>query len=965
MARLKPWYQVAVPREDLREGKPLDASEFAVHLDHIRDERAPRDYQDPERFFERTHMTASLKDLGAQVIRRLSGVTVETSSIFNMSTQFGGGKTHALTMLYHLARSGPAASGWRGVKGILDKAQVKSIPRAATAVFVGTEFDSITGRGEPGEPTRHTPWGEIAWQLGGVESFRHVETHDREFIEPKGDVIRALLPKDQPALILMDEIINYVSTYRGRGYNNRLFNFLQSLSEVARSQENLALVVSIPASELEYTVDDQADEARFKKMLDRVGKAIMMSAEAETAEIVRHRLFEWNGLPQEGQKVAQEFASWAREHRQLLGDSSGAEVADRFGSTYPFHPSVLSVFERKWQSLPRFQKTRGILRLLALWVSSAYQQGYKDALSDPLIGLGTAPLDDPIFRAAVFEQLGNSDLEGAVIADIAGSREAWAVKLDRESSSEIRRFRLHQKIATSIFFESNGGQTRAEATLPEIRAAAGEPAFDIANTESALEALSANCYYLSTERNRYRFGLTPNLNKLVIDRRAAIGDPAVEDRVLKEVQSVFRAGPGAEVAREFFPARSIEVNDRPVLTIVVCSPIDPPSNDDLETLYREHGASGRTFKNALICSIPDDAASLLDAARTVLAWEDIQEDSDTQARLDEGQRRQLKEQSDRASKDLRETVWRTYRRLGLLGRGGKVRTLELGLPHSSAANSLTDFILNRLRQDDEVTEGVGPMKLVRSWPASLEAWSTLDIRNAFFSAPALPRLLDPGSVRRTIVDGVSQGLLAYATGDGEGRFSQVITEGPLTELDIEISEETYVLRAEDARKYIEPPELSRLEILPASAEVQAGETLVMAVRCLDQHGGLLDTPEAVAWSASNGSIDQDGRFVATEPGASTIRAEIGSLSSEAHVLVQRPGERGEDGEGAFAGFRWEGQIPPQKWMNFYTKVLSRFASIPGLRISVRFEVPESDEAVTIDIEDARTALRELGLNSDE
>src|SRR5713226_5581448 len=144
---LKPWYKVVTPREDLREGKPLDAAEFAVHLDQVRDGRAPSDYQKPEQFFERTYLTQTLTTLAAEVTRRLSGEKTETSAIFNMATQFGGGKTHALTLLYHLAKNGPTANGWLGVGTLLAKAGVETVPRAATATFVGTEFDSLTGRG--------------------------------------------------------------------------------------------------------------------------------------------------------------------------------------------------------------------------------------------------------------------------------------------------------------------------------------------------------------------------------------------------------------------------------------------------------------------------------------------------------------------------------------------------------------------------------------------------------------------------------------------------------------------------------------------------------------------------------------------------------------------------------------------------------------------------------------------------
>src|SRR5574337_690754 len=161
---MKPWFKVVTPRADLRDGKPLDAAEFAVHLDQVRDGRAPEDYQQPQRFFERTYLTKSLTGLASEVIRRLSGEKTETSAVFNMATQFGGGKTHTLTLLYHLAENGQKSAKWTGVPQILHKAGLESVPKAVTAVFVGTEFDSLQGRGgDDGTPIRKTPWGEIAF----------------------------------------------------------------------------------------------------------------------------------------------------------------------------------------------------------------------------------------------------------------------------------------------------------------------------------------------------------------------------------------------------------------------------------------------------------------------------------------------------------------------------------------------------------------------------------------------------------------------------------------------------------------------------------------------------------------------------------------------------------------------------------------------------------------------------------
>src|SRR5205085_11347494 len=231
--------------------------------------------------------------------------------------------------------------------------------------------------------------------------------------------------------------------------------------------------------------------------------------------------FEWGGIPDEGRKTSQEYGDFILDNRAQIPNWFPADNAkEQFAASYPFHPTLLSVFERKWQQLPRFQQTRGILRLLALWVSHAYQQGFKGAHKDSLIGLGTAPLEDDLFRAAVFEQLGESKLEGAVTTDICGKKDSHAVRLDAEATDTIKNARLHRQVATSIFFESNGGQSKGEATLPEVRLAVAQPGIDIGNVETVIEALSEACYYLSVERNRYRFGLRENLNKRFADRRA-------------------------------------------------------------------------------------------------------------------------------------------------------------------------------------------------------------------------------------------------------------------------------------------------------------------------------------------------------------------------------------------------------------------------------------------------------------
>lgn len=919
---MKPWYKIITPREDLRDGKPLDASEFAVHLDHVRDGRAPSVYQNPSEFFERTFLTKSLRDLTVQVVRRLSGVKVETSAVFNLSTQFGGGKTHSLTLLYHLARNGDASTPWKGVGTVLQDAKITSIPAAATAVFVGTEFDSIIGRGgNDGTPCRKTPWGEIAFQLGGPEGFQIVEEHERLLTAPGGDVIERMLPKGRPLLILLDELMNYVSRSRKSGLAAQLYTFLHNLSEVARGRDNVVLAVSIPASELEMTTEDQSDFERFKKLLDRLGKAVIMSAEEETSEIIRRRLFEWNGLPKDAISTIEEYETWLQANKQQLPSWFPVENArEALKASYPFHPSLLSVFERKWQGLPRFQQTRGVLRLLALWTSKVYSDGYKGAHKDPLISLGTAPLEDPLFRAAVFEQLGEARLEPAVTTDIVGKSHAHAVRLDSEATADVKKARLHRKVATTILFESNGGQQRGEATLPEIRLAVAEPSLDIGSVEQCLEALSDNCYFLTAERNSYRFSFQPNLNKLLADRRASVSPAAIDEHVRKEINKVFAAGSGME--RVYFPRKSSEVPDRPVLTLAVMSPEntapEPTTRNLITAITMESGATSRTFKSALVWSVAEDSTPLIEEARKLLAWKDIESDAG-ELKLDETQQRQLAENGRRAERDLREAVWRAYKNVLLLADNNSLHSIDLGLVHSSAANSLCELIISRLKQEDIVVEGVSPNFLTRYWPPALPEWSTKSVRDAFYASPKFPRLLKPDAVKDTISRGLDAGTIAYVGKASDGTYEPFVYKRSLSSTDIEFADDVYLIQRERADEYLAK------KTAPPPVAPTSGETTT-------------NTGGGAEPSVGSPVIPESGVPSTTPKGPSDY-----PTSSE------------------IAGFTWTGEVSPQKWMNFYTKVLSRFATGGGLKLTVTVDIAPPGGTTVSKAEETKVALRELGL----
>ena len=493
------------------------------------------------------------------------------------------------------------------------------------------------------------------------------------------------------------------------------------------------------------------------------------------------------------------------------------------------------------------------------------------------------------------------------------------MRLDAEAVETIQKARLHRKVATTIFFESNGGQTRAEATVPEIRLAVAEPDLDIGNVETALEALTSACYYLTAERNRYRFSLKENLNKRLADRRASVQGPRVNDRLKDTIREVFKNG--TKIERVFFPERSIQVTDRPVLSLVVLSPDytmeDAATLTLVDSMTRECGSSARTLKTALIWVAPESAGDMREQMRTLLAWEDIQDEAD-QLRLDETQKRQLAESIKRSRRDVTEAIWRAYKNVLLLGKDNKLKRIDLGLIHSSAADTLTNLIVTRLRQTDEIADGISPNTLNSELVARVQRVEHEGNPRRFLCVSAVPASAERG---RHQGDGRARCRQRHAGVRGQGR-GRVIRpfyyNTALSAADIEISDDMFVITRETAEAYIEKRK----------------------------------TPEQA----------QTGRETIERPYA---QEEVPSLSLGVSNGAGAPWMPGAGGEAerptAGAGGLCGAAIPAQKWMNFYTKVLSKFATGKGLKLRVSIEVRPDEGLSSHNIEDTKLALRELGL----
>jgi hypothetical protein len=899
----------------LRQRRPLDAAQFAVHLDKVASGEAPADYGDVERFFARTKITEGLRRFVGEVLRRLAGETQGANAVHNLVTQMGGGKTHALTLLYHLAKLGPEAATLPDVPELLRAAAVDRVPKADVAVFVGTDWDAVTGRHSDGI-LRRTPWGDIAWQLGNQAGdprvFQAMAEQDDARVRPGKQAIRAMLASERPVLILMDEVMNFMTAARAVTVGDstlasQFYGFVHTLTEEADSRSKLVVVASLPASEQEMSAEDEQDFKRLAKVTTRVAEPYVLSRDLEIPEIVRRRLFEDIGDPAAIRETARAYARWAQDHREQLPRwfpiDRTHEVVE---GTYPFHPTVLSVFERKWQSLPSFQRTRGILRLLAQWVADAYEEGFKEGHADPLITIGTAPLDDQFFRTAVLDQLGEERLVAPILSDIAGE-EAHAERLDEQASETLRRGRIHRKVATAIFFESSGGQSRHEATVAETRLAVGEPGLDVGNVETALDGLMDASYYLVRDAVGYRFSTKENLNRKLADRRAALDPADVEERARTAIRKVFtdRTAVSEAIEPEFFPTDNLAIKNVPALQLVVLSPGQTRSAETrrfIEHATNYRGSVPRGFRNALIWVIPASGSTLLDAARRSLAWESIGDEPSIQE-LDDVQRRQIAKSTREAERDLSEAVWQSYRILAFLNVDGTLHEEDLGVGHSSAAGSIQALIQTALRQRDELTDRLAPARIAQNWPRGLPEWSTKAVRDAIYGSPAFTRLLRPESLKRTIAEGVRQGDFGYAT-KRDTEYVSVRFQEPLDPISVEFTDDIVLVTdalAQQLREAKPTPETP----VPA---ITATETQEAPVHQVDR------TPT--------------------------------------------PPARGETA----VAIRWRGDVPQQKWTTFYIKVLSRLAAGGGLTTTVEFEARPNEGLSTERIREVRRGLRELGLS---
>lgn len=797
-AALRPWRELITPHKDVARGSYRQA-EFAADLWQVFiGEGASSEYQDPVEFFRRTYLTAGLKGLLSNAIKRLSGRGGDP--VIELQTNFGGGKTHSMLALFHLV-SGKPLTELPGLEPVLAEVGTARPAGVKRVVLVGNKIS-------PGQPSHkadgtvvRTLWGEIAWQLGRREGFELLREADETSTNP-GDALRKLFVRYGPSLILIDEWVAYARQLHtdndlpGGSFETH-FTFAQTLTEAAKAAPNTLLVVSIPASEASASGShlevggERGQQAleRLKNAIGRLESAWRPASGDESFEIVRRRLFqEMNpeGYSQRDAVIRACMTMYRDNAGEFPAVTREAEYERRMRAAYPVHPELFERLYTDWSSLEKFQRTRGVLRLMAAVIHELWEREDKNLLILP----ATIPIDAPPVQSELTRYLEDNWLP-VLEKDVDGP-DSLPLKLDRENPN-LGRYSACRRVARTLYLGSAPTlRTENRGTTAEaVKLGCAQPGETVSTFGDALRRLTDGATHLYVNGDRYWYATQPSVARLAQDRANDLDSDKVYEEIRSRLQT--EAANRADFARvHVMPDGSGDVPNEPGAALVVLGPDAPhtPKGRD-SAAYRQavqiletRGAGARTYKNTLVFLVPDGARlrDLEAAVRTYLAWRSIEDDAKGEViNLDTFQRNQAKTKMADADKTVTSRVPETY---GLLlvpsqpDPRGEVMWEEFRL---TAKEALVVRAAKRLKSDDyliTVLAGTLLRREIDRIPLWRESHVSLNqLAEDFSRYLYLPRLKNVQVLQEALRDGLrlltwSVETFAYADGyDAErGRY---------------------------------------------------------------------------------------------------------------------------------------------------------------------------------------------------
>jgi len=773
---LRPWREVAVPQRDIADGS-FSESLFAADLGGVAAGAGPRDYSDAASFASKTYLTDSLAAVLVELAGRLSG-DESASSVYRLQTEFGGGKTHTLLAAYHLFGDPAAVEGTPLARDLAGRLPGGVIPRARVVVLDGSHLLAGPQEVAPGRQA-HTLLGHLAWGLGGVVALDAVAEQDRWMRGSSTAQLAALLAAHAPCVVLLDEMLEYLNkALEVRAFEGNLaattLTIVKELASAAAQTPRTALVATLTSSRMEdyATVAGQEMQERLARVVGRSESIVSPVEGDDIFPILHRRLFADAGGAGAG-AVAAAYASYYESLGDVLpGSFREAAYRDRLAAAYPFHPELVDICTNRWGSLTGFQRTRGALRILAHTVKSLWQR--RDGA--PLIHLGDLPLDDPSVRSEVLRFAGDS-YKSALNADI-NRPDSKAPEEDRRRGGAAASARLAVGLATTAFAHSHSADRVVGASAAQMLLGVGRPGLSRGLVEDVRDSLESSLWYMRYEGGRYRFTTEPNLNKVIVEREAAVDDREIDDLVRR---AVAEAAPSTAALRVITRVQAAtDVPDEPRLTLGLLDTSarlggehEGGALDLARQVLETRGGVYRTNRNAVVLAAADEGAvaKARGTARTLAAMIELQSDRHRLGRFNAEQRERLDKRTADARQRLPQQAVMAYRYLLLLreanGDGQVLDKVDLG--PARVGTTITDRVAEHLRGADRLLDGaLAPAALLSDrfgvLPAGADAVELDALLGYFARYPRLPKLADPSVLRGALVAGVRQGLFALASG---------------------------------------------------------------------------------------------------------------------------------------------------------------------------------------------------------
>jgi len=728
---LKSWRDIVSPHKDVASGRYQQA-EFAADLWQVHLGEGSDEYRNPVEFFRRTFLTESLKQLLAGAALRLSSTGGDP--VIQLQTNFGGGKTHSMLALYHLF-SGVALNELPGVESVLHESGIDKVPKVRRVVLVGNKIS-------PGNPSTksdgtviRTLWGELAWQLGGKKAFDRIRADDDKATSP-GDVLRELFNTYGPALILIDEWVAYArqlhdqSDLPGGSFETH-FSFAQVLTESAKLAKNCLLVISLPASESSASPHAQADDVevggeRGRTALDRLRNAVgrveaswRPASTEEGFEIVRRRLFE--PLVEQPQFVARDTAAKAfydlyrTQHQEFPPECRDGDYEKRLKAAYPIHPEVFDRLYNDWSTLVKFQRTRGVLRLMAAVIHNLWEKGDRT----PMILPSTIPIDDPRVQFELTRYL--SDNWVPVIEKDVDGPNSLPLRLDSEVPN-LGRFSACRRVARTIYLGSAPIPSAANRGMEERRIKLGcvVPGESPAIFGDALRRLSEAATYLYKDSARYWYSTQPTVTKLAEDRAEQLkADPdaviqELDKRLrmdLRQIGDFSRIHPlpmGGQDIPDDFDARLVVLR----IEYPYTKDADNAALAAAKSILESRGSAPRLYRNTLVFLAIDKARlqDLDQAVRYYLAWTSIVDEREL-LDLSPHQVKQAQAQKESASSSVAARVPEAYQWLLVPTQSKAHEPIDWQSFRLTGSDHLAVRASKKLRSDELLITGMAPSRL--------------------------------------------------------------------------------------------------------------------------------------------------------------------------------------------------------------------------------------------------------------